>query len=100
MPRGPVLGLHLGEDETGVYPVVIEASWYGRLLWDLKWSSSCTLKGYSEAPHVRHLVGYTKVGVSSRATWCSSLLADSLGGVATPPNPGLVLRGILLCVHV
>ena len=74
--------------------VVIEASWspfVGPEVELLMYSH----RRYSEAPHVRHLVGYTKVGVSSRATWCSSLLADSLGGVATSPNSGLVLRGIL-----
>ena len=82
--------IHLGEGTRRECTLVVnEASWYDRLLKDLKWSSSCTLKGYSEAPHVRHLVGYTKVGVSSRATWCNSLLADSLGGVATSPNPGV-----------
>ena len=52
----------------------------------------------NRVPKVRPLVyanRVPKVRVSSRITWCSSLLADSLGSVATLPNTGLVLIGIL-----
>ena len=42
----------------------------------------------------------TGVGVSMGQLGVTVYGSDFLGGVATPPNPGLVLRGILLFVLV
>ena len=44
--------------------------------------------GYSEAPHVRHLVGYWSEGVNG-ATWCNSLLGRLLRGRSDTPQSGI-----------
>ena len=65
-----------------------------------KWSSSGTPGGGTVRPLMYAILLGTGVRVSMGQLGVTVCWADSLGGVATLPNPGLVLRGILLFVVV
>ena len=78
----------LGGGRDGSVPGLL-LKFHGRLSWDLEVELLRYPRGgYSEAPHVRHLVGYWSEGVNG-ATWCNSLLGRLLRGRSDTPQSGI-----------
>ena len=74
---------------------------HGRLSWDLEVELLMYPPGgVTVRPLMYAILLGTGVRVSMGQLGVTVCWTDSLGGVATPPSPGLVLRGILLFVLV